>query len=398
MLNIEKENVVKYIYYFLISLLFFYSIELISQVIIYQIDEFKVDVVLFTDLRAHIHFAITNDSNYSLLYELFGLIYTIFPHKVSIAVFILIIISVTIYMAGRYLYKNTNLNNFSLCVVLALFAYIEVAIYIPALSPSKWYAFYMSGLWHNSTLIGLKLMSLIMLILFQSIATKINTKKSVPVREFIIFSLVAMVGAHIKPNLVFFMYPALGIMIIIWFFKDKKLFKQLVYLSLTIIPTLVVLLIQAKILFPNRVDEALAIIPFYHMNYHYNVYHYPTIMMFILMIFQCFLFPLVALPLLWKHIKEMGNYTFVWICTLIALFEADFIVELGERQWHGNWRWGVYASIFLLFLVTIEYLIKNTKEIWRKGIGYKLWIILCYFLLLLYAVNGYKYMLRYISL
>ena len=124
-------------------------------------------------------------------------------------------------------------------------------------------------------------------------------------------------------------------MIIIWIFKDKSLFKQLLYLSLTIIPTLFILIIQTKIMFPDRTGEALAIRPFIYMNFHYNMHHYPTILVFISTVIQSFLFPLAALPLLWKHIKEMGNYTYVWVFAVVALLEAVLVVELGWRQYHG---------------------------------------------------------------
>lgn len=222
----------------------------------------------------------------------------------------------------------------------------------------------MSGVWHNSSLVALKLTSLIMLFLFQSIAEKINQKQKIPHIELIIFAFAAMIGAWIKPNLVFVMYPALAVMIIIWFFKDKRLFKQLLYLLLTIVPTLFILIIQTKIMFPDRIGEAIAIRPFMYMNFHYNIHHYPTFLIFILTVLQSFLFPLAALLLLWKYIKEMGNYTYVWIFAIISLLEAVLIVELGWRQYHGNWTWGAYAAMFLLFLVTIEYLVKYSAKLW----------------------------------
>ena len=393
----NQEKIKKYIYYFFIALLFFYSIEIISQIIIYQIDEFKVKVWTYSDLPTHIHMSITGHERYSLLYIFFGMLYKIFPHQVSIAVCILIIIGITIYLAGRYLYKNTNLNNYSLCLILALFAYIEAAVYILPLSPNRHLGLYMSGVWHNSSLIALKLTCLIMFFLFKSIAEKINQKQKIPYSEFIIFSLAAMIGAWIKPNLVFVMYPTLAVMIIIWFFKDKTIFRQLIYLSLTIIPTLFILIMQTKIMFPDRAGEAIAIRPFMYMNTHYNIHHYTSILVFLSTVLQSFLFPLAALPLLWKHIKEMGNYTYVWIFAVVGLLEAVLIVELGWRQSHGNWIWGAYAAMFLLFLVSIEYLVKYSAKLWHEGYLKKIWLIICYILFVLQAIYGYDYMHRILS-
>lgn len=58
----NQEKIKKYIYYFFVALLFFYSIEIISQIIIYQISEFKVKVWVYISI------SITEQERYSLLY------------------------------------------------------------------------------------------------------------------------------------------------------------------------------------------------------------------------------------------------------------------------------------------------------------------------------------------
>lgn len=102
--------------------------------------------------------------------------------------------------------------------------------------------------------------------------------------------------------------------------------------------------------------------------------------------------------MLWKHIKEMGNYTYVWIFAVVALLEAVLIVELGWRQYHGNWIWGAYAAMFLLFLVTIEYLVKNFAKLWLGGgIFKRIWLIICCILFVIHAIYGYDYIHRILA-
>lgn len=398
MLNIEQNKLIKYTFYFLTALLFFYSIELISQLIIYQIqDELKVRVWWYTDLPSHIRISISGHERYSLLYLIFALIYKIFTNQASIVVFILIIIFSTIILAGKYLYKNTNANNMYVCLILALFAYIEAAVYIIPLSPARHVGLYMSGIWHNSSLIAMKFAMLIILILFNSIADKINKKIKLQVKDYLIFTFALTIGAWIKPNLAFVMYPAIGLMCLIWFFKDKTLLKQLLALILTFTPTIVILIIQTKIMFPNKTGEAFGIAPFIYFNHWYNIHKYPTILVFLSTLFQSYSFPLAALVLLRKKLKEMYSYTFVWICTVIGILEAILIIETGPRIFHGNWIWGAYGATFLLYLVTIEYLIKNAKSIWQHSLFNKIWLIICSALLIMHTVYGYLYMHHILS-
>ena len=115
-------------------------------------------------------------------------------------------------------------------------------------------------------------------------------------------------------------YPALGIMALIFFLKNRKLLKQLVLLLCTSIPLVIILIVQAKIMYPTgNTNESIAFEPFYIISIYYNAHHLPMFAAFLGVMFQSFLFPLAALPLLYKHLKETSVYLFVWISSIIAV-------------------------------------------------------------------------------
>lgn len=387
-------NYKKYIYFFLYTIFIIYCIEVISQVIIYQIDEFKIVVIPVTDLRAHIQMAISGHERYSLLYIIFGYIYKIFNNQVSIAVFIIIIIAATIYLAAYYLSIKTQIKSIYICIIFAILVYIETAIYIPALNENRHLGLFASGVWHNSSLIAMKLMAVIFLIQISYLLNKLNNNISLTLSDYLLFTLTAFISTWVKPNLTFVIYPALGIMALILFLKNRKLLKQLVLLLCTSIPLVIILIVQAKIMYPTgNTNESIAFEPFYIINIYYNAHHLPMFAAFLGVMFQSFLFPLAALPLLYKHLKETSMYLFVWISSIIAVTEAIVLVETGWRKHHGNWTWGALAATFLLFLVTLEYLIRITPEIWKNGNFVKKFILIfAYIALLVHAVYGFIYM------
>ena len=180
-------NYKKYIYFFLYTIFIVYCIEVISQVIIYQIDEFKIVVIPVTDLRAHIQMAISGHERYSLLYIIFGYIYKIFNNQVSIAVFIILIIAATIYLAAYYLSTKTQIKSIYICIIFAILVYIETAIYIPVLSENRHLGLFASGVWHNSSLIAMKLMAVILLIQISYLLNKLNNNVSLTLSDYLLF-------------------------------------------------------------------------------------------------------------------------------------------------------------------------------------------------------------------
>lgn len=390
---LKGNNYTKYIYFTLFIIFIVYVIELISQVIIYQIGEFKFYLIP-SDLKTHIYMSVTGHEKYSLLFITFGYIFQIFHNQVSIAVFIILIIFATIYLSAYYLNNNTDIKSIYICLIFAILIYIESAIYIPELSDKRHLGLFASGVWHNSSLLAMKLMAIIFLMLIANILNKLNNNIPLKISDYLIFTFTAFISTWIKPNLTFVIYPALCIISIILFIKNKKLFKELFLLLMTFLPSIAILYTQSKIMYSNgNTNEVIGFSPFFFINHHYNINNLPILLVFLTVTFQSFLFPISALMLLYNKLKHVSTYLFVWIASIISVIQAIVLIETGWRKTHGNWTWAAYTITFLLFLVTTKELVNITPDIWKNGtLIKKILLIFVYITLLVHIVYGFMYM------
>lgn len=388
----------RYAFYFFFYIIIIYSFLLITQVILFQTTDYTLNSKsIVSDLPAHIQMStvgIKEIPSYSLLFILYKIIYNIFVNQVSVAIFVVSMIILTIFYSAKYIQKNdTKKYSIAFYLILSLFIYLEAALYIQHLNVGRYLGFFQSGVWHNSTLIAMKLCSVFLLFSLTNIFYSLNELKAIKNTDLLIFSFLCAFTTSIKPNLIFALFPALFIFIALLFLFKKDISKKLlIQLALTTIPSFLVLYIQSRILYSNTNGSLFYIKPFYLMDMWNNRFHLPSIINFIIILLQSLFFPFLVLILNFKRIKLGGGiniYSFIWIATIISIIQAILLVD--QRINDGNYLWGSYNMVFLLFLISIvefiNYIRGNSFSIRSKIIVF----IVC-FAFIMHTYSGYKYL------
>lgn len=395
----KLNNILTKLLYLICFIISFHIVQLIMQVLIFQVDIFKEQVISVTDLHTHVWYAINGVPSYSILSYMFYFVHKIYNNVLSIPILLIIIIFSTIYITGKYMFKNTYGKNFFLYMVLSLLIYIEASIYMPASGISVRYFGYMSGVWHNSTLISLKFILIIFIIFFEKFINKMNSFHQISLSDYILIGVICIFGVLFKTNFAFSLYPAILVISIIWLIQYKKqAIKPILLLFLSILPSLIVIIVQAKILFPENLGSAVTIKPLYLLMTYYNVDNYfSAIGLLVKILLLSLAFPIIVLILNIEKIKKVSIFSFVWISEIISIAQANIIVEEGPRMLHGNWGWGSLGMTYILFVISIIYLINNTKK-YKSLLKYKkVGIILAYIILVINIWYGYEYLVYYLT-
>ncbi|WP_418668386.1 hypothetical protein [Allofournierella sp.] len=246
-----------------------------------------------------------------------------------------------------------------------------------------------AGVWHNPTLLGIKLLGVILLWLFAEIACGIDQR--VPLGRLCAFAVVRMISTWVKPNMVLCIYPALAAILLIWLAKrGRKAFWRLAACEVTVLPSMAVLLWQYPLTYGESAaqDSGVGIL----FGYGMRLFNEDPVASVV----QSIAFPLAVLLVGWKSFRRADQYCLAWIATGAGYLQYLFLVETGPRMDHGNWSWGVAVMAFLLFLVSLEELLRQMRRQWETGWAGKAWVGICWGLLAWHVVCGGMFLLQYL--
>lgn len=357
---------------------------------------FQAENLISGDLWAQIHVAIDPPGSvdsfvpvYSLYRYIFRFLHWVWPNNWTYALFVLVVALAGCLVTGAYLRAFTLCKNPALCMLFGLGLYCADPIFLPMLNPWRVMGLQTGGLWHNPTLLGIKLMGIVLLWLFARIAPRIDTKA--PAGLLCGFALAGMIGTWIKPNLVLCFYPALAIVLLIWLRQKRmKAFWRLAALAVTVLPSMGVLLWQYLLTYgESSVQES-----GFGILFGFNISLFAERP--VASVLQSLAFPLAVLMVCWRSFKRVDQYCLVWIATGVGYLQYLFLVETGPRLTHGNWNWGVYVMVFLLFVVSFEELQCQMQEQWRKSFQGRVWVCTCWGLLSWHVACGIVYLFAFL--
>jgi len=228
----------------------------------------------------------------------------------------------------------------------------------------------------------MKLFSLIHLLLF------FKFLKSKDKKYKMIYSIVAgamlVLTTYTKPNYTLGILVVIGLVFLYNFFVKKQR-KILTYYIIQILPSVLMLLAQFSLTYMLE-SESLAeggiALAFFKQVIQYNKSNPRAI---VYSFFAMTLYPLASLVLFIKEkVKLSLEMKIVYLFTVVQLFFYFFVVESGERAYHGNFTWGYCGASFILFLFTTVEAKKITAK-WQK-------IVLCFFQLC-HLVCGVAYII-----
>lgn len=248
------------------------------------------------------------------------------------------------------------------------------------------YCSYQSGnVWHNSTYLSMKLLSLLSMILF--IQMEKEYREKITWKQWAIFAGVLVICTGVKPSFLTIFAPAFAVKLL-WDLAHKVRFKQIFIFGSTVLPSCGVILWQNAVLFGEETGQGFAINPWFTFSKLANSPKLAVIcsIAFPLVVLMC------SLPELWKN----RNYFFGWMMTGVGFLEAVLLAETGSRSRDGNFLWGYYFGIFYIFVLSL----KEWLKMWDKGKEKKIYKVLFFLagLVLFYHLFcGVHFFLRLLS-
>ena len=272
---------------------------------------------------------------------------------------------------------------------LDLVLHLVGAIYVPMFNKEPYLGQGTPNIWHNPTSIAVKPFALFAFVLFSDMvmeSRKSDFEKNIPLGKAIAAAILLILTCLAKPCFVQVFYPAIFTLMVLWLIMYKgKNFKTALQLFLVCLPSLIVMIMQLVIAFytSGGESEGIAIMPFVVAGART-----PSILISTILLLA---FPVVMLVL--AAIRKSLNWgdALGWFMVLWGLIWRLFLVEKGERLYHGNFSWGYMLAVFLGFYTAV----KNYLKLYfsdqmtgnKRGFGF----ILATFVLALHFISGLYY-------
>lgn len=306
-----------------------------------------------SDLPYHIWMVVVDNWFYSVT----GLFYKVFfmlPFsEIIVAIFLALLTGATVLVTYKMLQEQLKREISKGALLLLSLALNFVMAAHMDFAHTQWYIGYESGnLWHNSTYIVMRFFGLITLFFYFRIEKTYREKASI--KEMLLFTLFLSLTTATKPSFAFVMLPVMAFFLLLDLIH-KVPFKKVFVFALTVLPSLIIIVLQNTILFGDNTGNKIAFDPWYTLSLHAA---HPKVTLVL-----SIAFPLFVVFFSIKELWTNKRYVFAWIMWGIGFLQILLLTETGERARDGNFLWG-YA--FCIFLVFIESSIVFVRQLCRK--------------------------------
>ena len=218
----------------------------------------------------------------------------------------------------------------------------------PVYAPACTYSYYLGqgsgNTYHNPTNIAVKGAAVLA---FAICAEILSEDKEPGKRKYLALSAVLLVSALAKPSFLQGMIPGLGLYFCVtiggagW----KERLRRYFTLAAAFIPAAAVLCFQFFVSFFGEASEGIGI------SYGRILHQWtPNLLVSFLLAFA---FPITVLLLDFKRLCRDNGIRLLICYELCAWLESVFLYEKGAREAHGNWLWGSYISMFIVWMVSL---------------------------------------------
>lgn len=312
-----------------------------------------------------------------LLANLFDLSYGV----VSVFLLAMAFVSAT-YILLFLLRKFLDLTDGYL-LLFTLFLTIVSAIYDPLFN--KWVCLGQgcANVWHNPTFFMVKSFSL--MCVYFSVKQLQTFKKSM----WLCSSMLLLASLFYKPSFGIVFIPAYAIYILLFYTRN---FRAYFYSLLMVLPSLAYALFYQlpRLLhyIPNEGrNSSIYFAPFKFIHY----YSHNAFISFLLGM----AFPLFFLILNYKKVLANRYLVFSWIMLLVGYFQYAFLVE-GKVNWQdGNFSWGYYLTLDVLFIFSFIELVKQLLIYKMSNKFERIKMLILSALFFLHVFSGFFYLIKY---
>lgn len=358
-MNNEKKNN-------LISLCFYFVILVYTGLCIYLYYNqlcYPLTGLFEADTPVHVSMAVDDHFYYSVTAFIY-LFFNLFPcSKILIATFLALATSGAVVLTERLLRKVADINGFKInqwvSIAASLALNFVMGFYVRRFNVQHYIGYQNANMWHNSTYNVMRFVALWCLIIYLDIYEDIYKKKTYSVRRLIYFSLVLALSVAVKPSFLTVFAPVMAIELLYdWLIKKEK-FKNVFCFGITVIPSLIIMLLQSIVLFGEDTGNGYAISPFTALSQRGD---HPKVTLIL-----SILFPLVVFI---THIKAAikdriyAGSLLVW---LFGFLEVFLFTETGARGGDGNFFWGYSIALFVVFAESLIIALKDLTSLICKA-------------------------------
>ncbi len=297
--------------------------------------------VFESDLPAHIRMVIEDHWYYSLTAFVYRFLYLFPIHDLLIALF-LGCMSVAAVVVTAKLLTRLNVPE-GMTGYIALVLNLVMPVFIPGIADGRYMGMQSASIWHNSTYIVMKPLAVICFILYLELEEDIA--QNLPGKRAVLFSLMLVLTTAVKPSFLVVFAPVMLIFMIADLVK-KVPFWRLFAFGCCVLPSLGVILLQNAVLFGAQTDSSIVIAPSLVVRSH-SGHPFAAAVLSIL-------FPLAVLCFSLTDLLKDRIYRFIWMMAAVGYGELFFLSESGHRALDGNFMWGYFLVILLLFAVSVK--------------------------------------------
>lgn len=275
--------------------------------------------------------------------------------QIYAAPFVSAFVNAIVYLAVYKLLQKEFPKQNILCACLTAAVCVVGPIYLPWYNENLYLGQGTPNLWHNPTNLMVKPVAVITFFYFLHLFKAENVTK----KQYIIFSLFLIFSVSCKPSFVQIFLPGAAVLLIIHWILTKKKFRFSINIAFAYIPVVLLVIVQYVMTFwgteglnsgEGVIFAWLEVLGFWAPN------------VFISTILLPMLFPMYALLIDFRNNLQDREVWLALCCFCTAWLEAAVLAENGKRMYDGNFTWGLYIAMFLMWVVMLKRFIKYCKN------------------------------------
>ena len=336
------------------------------------------------DMIAYITSGREGTESYTIVSQILGFLSLQMEGEYLVAIFVALCVLCTVWGTVCYLSKSLTGANKLVILALALSMNMLMGLYLPSFNTYRQATNTGPTILHNTTYILMKCVAIYAMYFYITAVDKYIEKKSFFI--WIRLSCAFVLSALLKPSFILSLSIIMLIELIFDFCKSRgKSFWSNVWLGATVLPTVIVMYLQAQYLFdPSDAKPFQLTAPFQYFitSRNSNVGW---------SLFQSMAFPLFILAFNFPTFFKNREYRVLTMMGFVGLLPAAFLMETGLRASHGNFIWGYNIGLFFMFIgaaitlynsIKANKLTENSKKISAVqsiGCALLLWHTMCGF-------------------
>ena len=215
----------------------------------------------------------------------------------------------------------------------------------------------------------LKLFAIPLFFLSASIFVPVSPTRISPVPLIGCAAVLSVLAALAKPSFTLIIIPAVGLIVAYKLLKRQYINWPLLLFGI-LLPSVLVLGWQYSVTFASQWDELvrkkamatrIGVMPLAQ----YVVWNVPLYLLLPKLVLSI-LFPIVVYITYWKRAIKDLHFNFAWLILLFGLFSTYSFVEIklvsDKVSPAGNFTWSGLIAVFVLFVVALWYLLRQTRE------------------------------------